>query len=77
MLNKKFVHVLNYIHKAAHKNNPRTQSPQQNIKAVLTTAAYFNVAETKILPFSEGLLIRYRNFFESIFFEMQSLIKFN
>ena len=59
MLNKKFVYVLNCIHKAEHKNNLRTQSPQQNIKAALTTAAYFNVAETKILPFSEVLLIRY------------------
>ena len=27
-----------------HKNNPRTHSPQQNKKAVLTTAAYFEVS---------------------------------
>ena len=28
---------------AAPKNNPRTHSPQQNKKAVLTTAVYFKV----------------------------------
>ena len=44
MLNKEFLYVLNYIHKAAHKNNPRAQSPQQNKKAVLTAAAYFKVS---------------------------------
>ena len=31
------------IFSAAPKNNPRTHSPQQNKKAVLTTAAYFKV----------------------------------
>ena len=41
MFNKKFVYISNYftIHKAAHKSNPRTHSPQQNKKAVFATAA--------------------------------------
>ena len=45
MWKKKFVYVLNYLKtfKAMHKNNPRTQSPQQNNKAVLKTAAYLKV----------------------------------
>ena len=45
MWKKKFVYVLNYLKtfKAVHKNNPQTHSPQQNITAVLTTAAYFKV----------------------------------
>ena len=30
--------------KALNKNNPRTHSPQQNKKAVLTTGAYFKVS---------------------------------
>ena len=36
MWKKKFVYVLNYAKtfKAAHKNNPRMHSPQQNKKAV-------------------------------------------
>ena len=43
MRKKKFDYVLNYLKtfKALHKNNPRTHSPQQNKKAVLTVAAYF------------------------------------
>ena len=43
MWNKKFVYVLNYlkIFKAVPKNNPRTHSPLQNKKAVLTTDACF------------------------------------
>ena len=46
MLNKKFVFVSDYfiIQKAAHKNNPRTHSPQQNKKAILKTAAYFKIS---------------------------------
>ena len=51
MLSQNFVYVLNYftihyftIYKAAHKNNPRAHSPQQNKKAVLTTAAFFKVS---------------------------------
>ena len=42
---KKLVYVLNNfkINKAAHKNNPRMQSPQQNKKAVLTKPAFFKV----------------------------------
>ena len=46
MLNKKFVYVLDYfeINIAAHKNISQTHSPQQNKKAVLTTAAYFKVS---------------------------------
>ena len=42
MRKKKFDYVLNYLKtfKALHKNNPRTHSPQQNKKAVLTVAAY-------------------------------------
>ena len=48
MWKKKFVYFLNYlkIFKAVHKNNPWTHSPQQNEKAVLTTAAYFKVSTT-------------------------------
>ena len=48
MWNKKFVYVLNYlkIFKAVPKNNPRTHSPKQNKKAVLTTAAYFKVSKS-------------------------------
>ena len=40
MWKKKFVYILNYLKtfKVVHKNNPRTHSPQQNKKAVLTTA---------------------------------------
>ena len=43
MLNKKFFYVLSCfkINKTAYKNNPRTHSPQQNKKALLTTASYF------------------------------------
>ena len=42
----KFVHVLNYLKTfmALLKNNPRTHSLPQNIKAVLMTAAYFKVS---------------------------------
>ena len=45
MSKEKFVYVLNYqkTFNAVHKNNPRTHLPQQNKKAVLTTAAYFKV----------------------------------
>ena len=45
MWKKKLVYVLNYLKtfKALHKNNPRTNSPQQNKKAVLMTTAYFKV----------------------------------
>ena len=45
MLNKNFVHILNYfkINKATHKNNSRRYSPQQNEKAVLTTAVCFKI----------------------------------
>ena len=52
-LSKKIIHVkqkvcLHYklfkIFKTVHKNNPRTHSPQQNKKVVLTTAAYFKVS---------------------------------
>ena len=41
MLNKKSVYVLDYFefNNAAHQHNPRTYPPQQNKKAVLTTAA--------------------------------------
>ena len=41
MLNKKFVYVL-VLFKI--KNKPRTHSPQQNKKAMLTTAAYCKVS---------------------------------
>ena len=46
MSNKKFFSVLNYLKlfKAVHKKNSRTHSPQQNKKAVLSTAAYFKVS---------------------------------
>ena len=40
MWKKKFVFE---IFKAVHKNNPRTHSPQQNKKALLTAAAYFKI----------------------------------
>ena len=52
-LRKKLIHVkekvfyiLSYLKtfKAVHKNNLRTHSPQENKKAVLTTAAYFKVS---------------------------------
>ena len=56
MWNKKFAYVLNYsqINKAAHKNNPWTQSPQQNEKTywrqLLISSLYSRkVAETIIL----------------------------
>ena len=32
--------------KTVHKNNPRMHSPQQNKKAMLTTAAYFKVSSS-------------------------------
>ena len=32
------------IYKAVPKSNPRAHSPQQNEKAVMTTAAYFKVS---------------------------------
>ena len=32
------------INKAAHKNNPRTHSSQQNKRAVLKAAGYFKVS---------------------------------
>ena len=40
------VYGVNYLKnfKAVPKNNPRTHSPQQNKKAVLTTTAYFKVS---------------------------------
>ena len=43
---KEFGSILNYLKtfKAEHKNHPRTHSPQQNKKAVLTAAAYFKVS---------------------------------
>ena len=46
MWNKKFVQVLNYLKnfKAVLKNNPWTNSLQQNEKAVFTTAGYFKVS---------------------------------
>ena len=46
MLNKKFVYVLNSfkINKVAHENNPRTHSPKQNKKDLLTVVAYFKVS---------------------------------
>ena len=46
MWKKKFVCVLIYLHifKAVHKNYRRTHSPQQNKKAVLTTATYSKVS---------------------------------
>ena len=42
-MRNKFVYVLNHLKsfKAVPKINPRAHSPQQNKKAVLTTAAYF------------------------------------
>ena len=45
MWKKKFVYVSRYLKtfKAVQKNNPRTHSLQQNKKAVLKTAGYFNV----------------------------------
>ena len=43
MWNKKFVYVLKTF-KAMNKNNPRTDSPQQNKKNVLATDAYFKVS---------------------------------
>ena len=62
MLHKKFVYILNYFttHKAALKRNPRTQSKQQNKKAVLATAAYFKVS-TPVMSQKQkcGLLIGY------------------
>ena len=44
MWKEKFVYALNYLKtlKTVHKSNPRTHSPQQNKKAVLTTATHFN-----------------------------------
>ena len=46
MWKKKFVYVLSYLRafEAVHKSKPRTHSPQQNKKAVLTTASYFKVS---------------------------------
>ena len=46
MWNKNFVYILNYLKilKAVLKNNLRTHSLKQNKKAVLTTAAYFEVS---------------------------------
>ena len=50
---KKMIHVKEKVclrlkflktFKALNKNNPRTHSPQQNKKAVLTTGAYFKVS---------------------------------
>ena len=51
MWSKKLVYVLSYLKsfKAVHKINPRTQSPQLNKKAVLTTAAYFKVSTHVLL----------------------------
>ena len=45
MLDKKFVYVLDYFqfNSAVNKNNPWTNSLQQNKKAVVKTAAYFKV----------------------------------
>ena len=46
MLSKIFVYVLDFFefNNPAHKNNPHTNSPQQNKKAVLKAAAYFKVS---------------------------------
>ena len=46
MWNKNFVYVLNYLNifKALYKNIPLTHSLQQNKKALLTAAAYFEVS---------------------------------
>ena len=43
MWKNKFVYVFTYLktNKAMNTKNPRTHSPQQNKKTVLTTAAYF------------------------------------
>ena len=45
MWKKKFVYVSRYLKtfKAVRNNNPRTHSLQQNKRAVLKTARYFNV----------------------------------
>ena len=46
MLNKNFVYLLDYFqfNIAVNKNSPRTNSLQQNKKAVVKTAAYFKVS---------------------------------
>ena len=46
MWNEKFIYVLNYLNwfKTVPKNNARTHSSQQNKKALLTTAAFFQVS---------------------------------
>ena len=52
ILSKKLIHLKkNFVcfkllknFRAVPKYNPRTHSPQQNKKAVLTTAAYFKVS---------------------------------
>ena len=46
-LSKKLIHLK--IFKAVLKNNPRTQSSQQNKKTVLTTAVYLKVS-TPVRP---------------------------
>ena len=68
MWKKKFVYVLNYLKtfKAMHKNNPRTQSPQENNKAVLKTAAYFKVY-TIVRSQGQQLLFVYLRLPKSVF----------
>ena len=45
-----FVYVLNYLNifNAVPQNSPRMHSPQQNKKAVLTSAAYFSIVSTLV-----------------------------
>ena len=66
MLNKSFVYILNYftIHKAAHKNNSRTHSSQQNKKAVLTTAAYCKVSAPVRSQRKEVTICYYKRLFK-------------
>ena len=47
----KFVYASNWFLKVLSKNNPRTHSPKQNKKAMLTTSTFLKVAETIIAFF--------------------------
>ena len=66
MLNKSFAYILNYftIHKAAHKNNSRTHSSQQNKKAVLTIAAYCKVSAPVRSQRKEVTICYYKRLFK-------------
>ena len=63
MWKKKFGYPLNYFKAlmAVRKNNPRTFSPQQNKKVVLTTAVYFQIFIPLRLPsFTKKGCFRYK-----------------